>query len=56
MKKKFVLFLCRIGLYKIAYKISPSIAGYWKIQQAFKKIGKEFSEMAKSAGATQKAF
>ena len=34
MKKKIVYFLCRIGLYKIAYKISPSITVYW-ISKAF---------------------
>lgn len=53
MKKRFIYFLCRIGLYKIAFKISPSIAFYWRISKLFEKTGKKFNEMAKVTLATQ---
>ena len=56
MKKKYVRFLCRIGLYKIAYKISPSIALHWKISNEIAKVGNAFSEAAKNIQITKKSF
>lgn len=46
MKKKFIYFLCNIKLFWLAYKISPSIAGKWRIAQSFKRLQDQTKELA----------
>lgn len=38
MKKKFIYFLCNIGLYTFAYRIDPQNAARWKGEQIAKKL------------------
>lgn len=45
MKKKIVYFLCDLGLFKIAEKISSSIVGCWRGEKITQGIKKAFEEM-----------
>lgn len=42
MKKKIVYFLCKLGLIRMAEKISPSIVAYWRGEQMIKGIQDAF--------------
>ena len=47
MKKKIVYLLCELGLNKLAYIISPSIAFLWRGEQTAKGLKKAFDELSK---------